>query len=537
MSATEPTRDIDKSNPTIAKKAAVITAMTLLSSIVGLLNQMIFARVFGAGMEMDAYFSLLSVPSAISGAAPVVLAGAIIPFLNGISRTDRKHQELVAVTLAFCFFLFLLLSLFGYFASPAIIRVLGLGTSWQTDTSLALVSRLLWLSSGLGIMSAGLSALHNSLFRFITASFASMLPSVSVLCCTCVFAGNHGILAMAIGMVAAGFLQCAILMPAIFRVIGGTRPTLQGIREFSLVLPRIAAIAVSIVPFTCYTMISMFWASRAGTGIASYIGYSASFAGVVSVTIGYGLATVSLPLLSEGIAKHKEADVISTIRKNVTNIIIIGFAIAGFLVLEFLPIATILFQGKNFTSQNIQAFASIGRLYIVAAVFTAAMNYLRNAYFATLQYGKLALISAIITFGFVLLSGYLGLSFGISGFGIAYLVVWLCLCGISCAFLFREDALETITGFLCGAIMKNIVLVSTVAVAVSFIPIGGDCNLVCMVLRVCCVGIAYLVLYGIANRYLFRIDEVTEIMKMLESFFRGLVFVFLKPSAEKRSKL
>ena len=52
-----------RKSPGLLRSTAVVGSMTLLSRVLGLLRDVIFARFFGAGLLMDAFFVAFKIPN------------------------------------------------------------------------------------------------------------------------------------------------------------------------------------------------------------------------------------------------------------------------------------------------------------------------------------------------------------------------------------------------------------------------------------------------------------------------------------------
>ena len=82
----------------LLKSAAVVSAMTLLSRITGLIRETITARLLGAGAESDAFFIAFRIPNLLRRLfAEGAFSQAFIPIL---SQTNAVEGKAAAVDLA-----------------------------------------------------------------------------------------------------------------------------------------------------------------------------------------------------------------------------------------------------------------------------------------------------------------------------------------------------------------------------------------------------------------------------------------------------
>jgi len=108
--------------------------MTLLSRVLGLLRDIVIARLFSSSDAADAFFVAFKIPNFLRRLfAEGAFSLAFVPVLSEYRSRDNMAQtrdliDRVAGTLGF---ILLLLSLLGVFASPLIIAVFAAGFTDQ----------------------------------------------------------------------------------------------------------------------------------------------------------------------------------------------------------------------------------------------------------------------------------------------------------------------------------------------------------------------------------------------------------------------
>jgi putative peptidoglycan lipid II flippase len=107
--------------------AYTLAGLTLISQLLALLRDRIFAKNFGAGQLLDAYYAAFKIPDLLFAlVASLVSAYVLIPQISGLIETEQKEEirSLISQTTTFlliagggvCF-------IFGLFA-PTILGVL-----------------------------------------------------------------------------------------------------------------------------------------------------------------------------------------------------------------------------------------------------------------------------------------------------------------------------------------------------------------------------------------------------------------------------
>ncbi|MDN5882565.1 MAG: lipid II flippase MurJ, partial [Nitrosospira sp.] len=110
----------------LLKALATISGMTLISRILGFIRDVLIARIFGAGMETDAFFVAFRIPNLLrrlfaEGAFSLAFVPILAEYKN--RRTSEETRELinhVATLLSIALFS---ITLIGVIAAPLIIYV------------------------------------------------------------------------------------------------------------------------------------------------------------------------------------------------------------------------------------------------------------------------------------------------------------------------------------------------------------------------------------------------------------------------------
>ena len=108
--------------------------MTMLSRVLGLVRDIVFARFFGAGVVMDAFFVAFKIPNIFRRFfAEGAFSQSFVPVF---AEYDEKHSpaevkalvDRVAGTLGLALFVF---TAIGVAAAPVLISVFGMGWLWS----------------------------------------------------------------------------------------------------------------------------------------------------------------------------------------------------------------------------------------------------------------------------------------------------------------------------------------------------------------------------------------------------------------------
>jgi len=302
----------------LLRAAAGISGLTMLSRVSGLVRDLLIARYFGAGLEMDAFTVAFRIPNLLRRLfAEGAFAQAFVPIfaevkiLQGVERT----RSLLSHVASGLFWVLLALSILGVVGAPLLVMVIATGFRHSAAFDLAtLLTR--WMFPYILFMSliACSGGVLNAFGRFAVPAFTPVLLNVSMIALT-LLAGRTlepPILVLALAVLLGGALQLAIQVPALARI--GMLPRLSGVRRsfadagvrriLRQMLPAVFAVSVAQLSLIINTNI----ASHLGTGSNSWLYYADRLMELPTALLGVAIATVLLPTLSSahatGDAQH-----------------------------------------------------------------------------------------------------------------------------------------------------------------------------------------------------------------------------------------
>ena len=110
----------------LLKALATVSGMTLISRVLGLVRDVLIARIFGAGIATDAFFVAFRIPNLLRRVfAEGAFSQAFVPIFAEYKnrRALEETQELVNHIATLLFIVLFLVTLIGVIASPWIIIV------------------------------------------------------------------------------------------------------------------------------------------------------------------------------------------------------------------------------------------------------------------------------------------------------------------------------------------------------------------------------------------------------------------------------
>jgi putative peptidoglycan lipid II flippase len=339
--------------------------MTLLSRVLGLVRDIVFARLFGASFLMDAFFVAFKIPNIFRRwSAEGAFSQAFVPVFADYDQTrsrdevralvDRVTGTLGALLLGF--------TVIGIVAAPVLILLFapGFAAESQDADRFALAVDMLRLTFpylffiSLGALAGGIL---NTYHRFGVPAFSPVLLNVVMIVFAAFVAPYYERpgMALAAGVFAAGVIQLAFMLPFLRRLAMLPRPrwgfTDPGVRKIlKLMLPAVFGSSVSQVSILLDTLIASFLV----TGSISWLYYSDRLMEFPLGVFGIALATVILPNLSRQHASASHAQFTATLDWSIRLVVLISAPASVGLVILAGPMLATIFQGGQFTGEDVQ---------------------------------------------------------------------------------------------------------------------------------------------------------------------------------------
>jgi putative peptidoglycan lipid II flippase len=299
----------------LLRAAARISGLTMLSRITGLLRDLLIARYFGAGVEMDAFTVAFRIPNLLRRLfAEGAFAQAFVPIFSEIKFNEgpERTRTVLSHVASGLFWVLLGVSILGVVGAPVLVA--GIATGFRNSPAFDLATLMTrWMFPYILFMSliACSGGVLNAYGRFAVPAFTPVLLNVSMIALT-LLAGRRldpPVLVLALAVLLGGALQLAIQVPALARL--GMLPRLCGVRTafadpvvrriLRQMLPAVFAVSVAQLSLIINTNI----ASHLGTGSNSWLYYADRLMELPTALLGVAIGTVLLPNLSKA---HAGAD-------------------------------------------------------------------------------------------------------------------------------------------------------------------------------------------------------------------------------------
>ncbi|MFO7593139.1 MAG: murein biosynthesis integral membrane protein MurJ [Pseudomonadota bacterium] len=348
----------------LLKSTAVFGSLTMVSRVLGLVRDMVFANLFGANGATDAFFVAFKIPNFFRRLfAEGAFSQAFVPVLSEYKslRTKAEVRLLVANVSGTLGTVLLLLTLLAILGAYPLVSVFAPGFALEADQEkYALTAEMLRITFpyllliSLTALSAGIL---NSYGQFAVPAVTPVWLNVSLI--GAAFWLPHyfdpSIVALAWGVFIAGIVQLLFQFPALMRLGLLPRPRWgwrdEGVRRIMrLMLPAIFGSSVAQINLLLDTVIASFLV----TGSVTWLYYSDRLMEFPLGVFGIALGTVILPSLSQ---RHAESDPKSfshTLDWALRWVLLIGMPAMLGLILLAGPMLTTLFQYGDFAQTDVK---------------------------------------------------------------------------------------------------------------------------------------------------------------------------------------
>lgn len=296
------------------RSAAVISGMTLLSRITGLVRDILIARVFGVSGDTDAYYVAFRLPNLLRRLfAEGAFQQAFVPMLadskeNCTPDETKRFIDRIASSLAF---VVLVVSILGVLAAPCLVWMIasGLAEEPKTFATATELTRLMFPYIFFMSMVAFSSSVLNTWKHFAIPAAVPILLNLSLITATLFLAPmlEQPIYALAAGVMAGGVLQLGVQIPLLIKkglfprfvnpVVGFKDPSVR--RVIKLMGPALFAVGVAQISILINTNIASFLAE----GSVTWLAYADRLMEFPTALLGVALGTVLLPSLSAAFSK------------------------------------------------------------------------------------------------------------------------------------------------------------------------------------------------------------------------------------------
>jgi putative peptidoglycan lipid II flippase len=291
-----------------------VAAGILLSRLVGLVRNRVFAHYFGTSDAADAFNAAFKIPNFLQNLfGEGVLSASFIPVYSRLSaRGEEKQARRVAGAIFSLLALATsLLVLIGVLITPALIAVIAPGFEGEKREITIRLVRILFPGAGLLVLSAWCLGVLNSHGRFLLSYSAPVLWNLAIIATLIGFGGGvrgYGLAEYAAwGSVAGSALQFGVQLPVVLRLLHGLRLTLDhGSEAVRTVMRNFVPVFIGrgVVQISAY--VDTVLASLLPTGAVAALSYAQVLYTLPVSLFGMSVSAAELPAMSSSTGEGSE---------------------------------------------------------------------------------------------------------------------------------------------------------------------------------------------------------------------------------------
>ncbi|HEY3304908.1 MAG TPA: murein biosynthesis integral membrane protein MurJ [Candidatus Binatia bacterium] len=405
MAPSEPAgaRAPEPPHSSVALNAGIVSAAIMASRVLGLVRDQVFAALFGAGLQYDAFLTAFRIPNLLRDlfAEGALSAAFVTTFSQTLATRGETEAFRLASRVVTAMMLILgVICLAGWIVAPSIVHLLAPGffeVPGKADLTIRLTRIMIPFLLFIALAAQAMGIL-NARHRFGVPALASAFFNVGSIVGGLFFGfvlgpliGFGAIEGMAYGTLLGGLLQFAVQWPSLRRVGYRYRPMLDftdpGVRQvLRLMGPAvIGAAAVEVNVFVNSNFASTIVdpaTGMIGNGPVSWLNYAFRFVQFPIGAFGVALSTATLPLISAAAARKNIPEFRRTLAHSLTLVFLLCIPSAAGLAILGQPIVGLIFEHGKFTSFDTVETARALAAYSIGLAGYAAVRVLAPAFYA-----------------------------------------------------------------------------------------------------------------------------------------------------------
>ncbi len=401
----------------LLKSTSVVSTMTLLSRILGLVRDIVLARYFGATIVMDAFIVANRIPNMLRRFfAEGAFSQGFVPVMaryreNHDNAQSSEFVDAVAGTLGLILFM---VTLAGVIAAPFLVLLVApgfVGEDGRFDLATAML-RFTFPYLFFVSLTAFAGGVLNTYGKFGAPAFTPVILNVVLIAAAMWLSprlAEPG-MALAYGVFVAGVAQLVFQIPFLAKIHAVPRPRWRprhdGVRRVgTLMLPAIFGSSVAQVN----VLVGGIIASMLGVGKVSLLYYSDRLMEFPLGLFSIAIATVTLPHLSRQHAKQSMLEFSLIVDWSMKLVFLIAIPAAIGLIVLAEPLVATLFYGGQFSDYDVRMTALSLQAFSLGLIGFSVVKILAPAYFAredTKTPVKVGLVALAVNFGLSVILAY-----------------------------------------------------------------------------------------------------------------------------------
>ncbi|MEY8204531.1 MAG: murein biosynthesis integral membrane protein MurJ [Bermanella sp.] len=372
--------------PSLLRSSSIVSAMTLLSRVLGLVRDVLVASYFGA--RADAFLVAFKIPNFFRRLfAEGAFSVAFVPVLSEYKVQDKDIKGLVRAVSGSLLAIIGPFTLVAVAAAPILTWLFAPGFAGDPE-KFALTSELLRITFPY-LLLISLTAFYGSVLntygQFAIPAVTPVLLNLCLIVATLYFTPwfDEPLMALAWGVLLAGVTQLAFQLPFVMKLglLALPKPAFADVgvrRILKLMVPALFGVSVSQINM----LLDILLASFLESGSVSWLYYSDRLTQLPLGIFAIALAVVILPSLSQKHAAQNKQQFVVTLDWGVRIVLLIGLPAALALMVLAEPLMMTIFYRGEISAYDIQKMAMSLRAYSAGLLAFMLIKVLAPGFYA-----------------------------------------------------------------------------------------------------------------------------------------------------------
>ncbi len=365
----------------IFSAASVIMIMIVASRVLGLVRQRVLAHFFEPN-ELSLFFAAFRLPDLLFEVLVWgTFSSAFIPVFTKSLQKGRKNAWKIAGSVTnISFLIFLVFAVLIIIFADKLYGIFVPGFEIVDRKQVVLIARILFAAQGFFVISYVLTAVLESLRRFLVPAIAPLFYNLGIILGTLFFSPQMGLLGPTIGVLIGAFLHLMIQLPLAFKLGFRFRTKISITPEVKkigkLAIPRL--VEVSFLQISKTVELSL--ATLISTASYTYFTFGNTIQLLPVGLFGTSIAKAALPTLA------RQSDNLEEFKKTLFNALSQMFflivPISTFLIILRIPIVRLIYGTDIFSWESTVQTGLVVSAFAFGIIFQATSSILARSFYA-----------------------------------------------------------------------------------------------------------------------------------------------------------
>jgi putative peptidoglycan lipid II flippase len=314
-------------NPSIRQAIIGVSGIAILSKIVGFLREMVIADRFGTSHEYDIFLLAISAPvffQMVAMRATNFLTVPILARMNSSQDGDSNKRNIWSMFNSLFTIIFLLLIAVIVFA-PYLVKLMASDLTPENFSLGIFYCRIFSLAILLSFLEAFLRSMLNVKKSFAYPAMGIIILNIVTIICIYLFSGKFSVSAILMGTILGMAMQVIFLLLKLWDI--------KALKYFNLDIfsgqvkqaLKVGGIIVGVeLLMVTFFLVDRYFAADLGEGVVSAIKYAGVLVMLPGNIIGFAIAAVTFPYLSERAGEESHQEFSSLLHSSLSLALIIG---------------------------------------------------------------------------------------------------------------------------------------------------------------------------------------------------------------------